>query len=533
MGDIMTKKFFLAIIVSLFCVMGMAFQVKAEQMYILDNIVLNSDFSLDTNTNGLADNFIIATAGTNPYISNNSQYWTPASAGWSSHYLFTYGYTISIVANHEYYVFISNSQNISYFGFGFNNTDVDLRTNKSYSGIVITPDNETDVYACPQYANQLAFIGYFMVIDLTATFGSGYEPSLSDFETLYLPDLDYFDEYTSFDPDNYIDLVMTDYVNMGTDLTGLDYSKSVVDVYGDNMDVDISMYVYATSPASHSYDVDYYITNNHPEICYLGSCESLSWVVSDYSEFVIDLVMTDAQTDVLKRILFNRSIDVDNEYFNFDVMASAASYSKVWIAISSAFDLRVDVNSILVSRDIYTENAFNMDQTMIFKAYDKYNNIILPAVRLTVGDVFETRLVNDFGSQYTDISRFNLEFELTSPDYDDTYTMERTYLYELGIFSHDDIIQPNYYDDSEIGSIFNQQTCEWYELGCQATNAVNSMMASIWNFLDIDAIIDTFDGIIDSATTFVNVLPSAWVAIVIVVISGASVGIILIVIDRL
>jgi len=511
------KKTFLAILVSLFCFMGTAFQVKAEQMYILDNMS-------DTQT-----------ATTNTYAYGFDQLIYP-----------------NMIQNHKYYISFTMTYNGTenktgamgsvaiaslsfYFRYCNNGSCPDgfYSSIITYTGTTSAIDRTLYVYTTStngstnstKYENMI-------LIDLTATFGAGFEPSISDFESLYLPDQAYFDEYTSFDPDNFIQLDMIDYVNMGTDLTGLDYTKSVIDVYGDNMDVSVSMYVYATSPASHSYDVDFYIANNFPEICYLSECETLSWVESSYSEFVLDLVMTDAQELMLKKILFNRSIDVDNEYFNFDVMASAASYSKVWIALSSAFDLRVDIESILVSRDIYTENAFNLTQYMTFKAYDKYNSVILPAVKLLVGDVFETRLVDDFGSQYTDVSRFNLEFELTSPDYDDTYTMEKSYLYELGVFSSDTIIQPGYYD-TELERVFTPKTCEWYELGCQAMNGINSMLFEIWVFLDVDAIIATFDDIIESAQTLIYVLPSVLSAIVLVVITGASVGLVIIIIDRL
>jgi len=390
---------------------------------------------------------------------------------------------------------------------------VSIRQTATQSGLkeLILYDNGRSLTG--QYTGATVYYDNVILIDLTESFGSGFEPSLSDFELLYLPDLDYFETYSTLDPLTYTQFDTNDYSNMGEDLTSINYSQSVIDNYGDNVDIDVYAYVYDTGPIGVVYNTAYYIENNHPTLKYNDQEYVLSWEYVDYSEYVIHLVMSDVQKEILKRILFDRFIDPDTQYFAFDVQSTGASYVKLWFSLTNTFRLNVDIESVLISRDVQTDNAFNIENIMYFKFYDKYGDILLPALKMIVGDVFETRLIDNFGSQYTDISQFAIEMELTSPDEDDPYTVEHHFLYELGIFSSSDIvfIAPG---SPEIDQLWDSQVCNWYDLVCQSKNAINSLFTDIYNALHIGEIINAFNSVIASIEVAIDILPDGIKAIV-------------------
>ena len=60
----------------------------------------------------------------------------------------------------------------------------------------------------------------------------GFEPSLTDFETLYLPDTDYLYSYVSYIPESFNSVNLSDYTDVGEDLTAIDFTKSVISEYG-------------------------------------------------------------------------------------------------------------------------------------------------------------------------------------------------------------------------------------------------------------------------------------------------------------
>ena len=537
------RALFLACIALLFFV-GLGTRVQAERLYILDNIMVNGDFLKDTDADGRADEWTITGTGVSFYISSGVQY-IKKNTDTATIQLFQY-LPVPQSATHIFYLSYDVYTNVSYGANRWYNRvspygsiALQLNLTQKHYSFIFSNTTYTSVEINFQLGSGGSIGDYIgldnvILIDLTKTFGSGFEPSLSDFESYYLPSADsYFDEYSTLDPSTYIQLDSTNYPNLLGDLTGLDYSKSIMDNYGNNVTMDVFAYVYNTGPVSWAYDVSHYVDTEHPILEFMGKTYTLSWEVSDYSAYVIHLVMSDEENEILKKILFNRNIDTDNEYFTFDISATAASYTKLWFQISNTFRLNVDIESILLSREVVTENDFNMVNTMYYKFYDRYGNILLPALKIVIGAMYETRLVNDFGSQYTDISEFAIEIEVASPYSNDPYTVESHYFYELGIFSSSDIVFaiPG---DTDIDHLWEYQTCTWYDLPCQVSNSLNNLLTDIYNGIHMGEIIGFFQDIFAYIALIGAMMPNgAQIAIITILISGLTGAVILIIVDRL
>lgn len=530
---------------TLFCFLGISTRVDAERLYILDNLVTNGNFEIDTNNNGIADGFTLANA-TGEIIDG----WQVITSTGSTVY-FQLNYYTTFIDGHEYYVtfdyqylsgnylpytllsFIYEPNQVIYSQDNLINLDIqNVKFNFTASG------NKTSFHIFTAYSVLTSGLKYridnLMIFDLTGIFGFGYEPSLQDFELYYLPDLDYFDTYNSFEPDMTTSISDISYSNLNENLKVIDYTKSIIDNDGRNIDLDLSLYFYDINNISGYIQASYYKENNHPTMKYNGVEYVLNWVYSDYSQRVLILDLTDEEELILKKILFNRYIDRGEEYFNLKAETTVYTAAKMWFTIGSKFDLLVDVKSFLLSRETITENDFNIVNEMYIKTYDQSDNLLLPSLKLNIGDLFRTIYVGDFGSQYTNISKFNFEFLLTSPDWSifEPHNEENHYFYEIGIFSSDKVLHPSYIE-SDIDSLWDMRTCDWYQIGCHLSNFANDALTTTYNKLNIDAIIAFFDGTIDDVTQVVDTAPSGVKTVFTVLFAGLGVALIIVIIEKM
>lgn len=543
------KKCIILAFVTLFSLLAVDIHVNAERLYELDNIVLSGNFATDTNSDGVSDNWILSGTGAT-YDNYENKQFISSPLGVLNAYV---GVRTNLSKvhddNHIYYVtyqHYSDKATISRLtAYNISTAQQTLKSNNIVVGLnnisfLITPNHDFDrFYIQFEISTSYVINTYLknvMVFDLTDIFGFGSEPSLSDFELYYLPDLDYFDEYNSFEPDLYTQLVGSDYTNLGEDLTGLDYTKSIIDNDGKNIDLDLYLYFYDTvvndTTISGIYTAIDYVNLNHPTMLYNGIEYTLDWVFSDYSERVIYLDLSSEEELILKKILFNRHIDTDQEYFEFVTSAGFLSYAKMWFSLGSKFDLLVDVESFMISRSTTTDNEFNVTNYMYIKVYDQDDNLFLPALSLSIGNSFRTMYIDDFGSSYTNISRFNFEFEIVTPGNDDDYNYETQYFYEIGIFSSDKVLHPAYID-SDLDSLWEMKTCDWYQFGCHLSNFLNTVLTTVYNRLNIDAILAFFQGIFEDVAQVVDILPSGVVTVFVVLFSGIGVAIIIVIIERM
>ena len=379
-----------------------------------------------------------------------------------------------------------------------------------------------------------------ILIDLTQTFGYGNEPSLSDFETLYLANIPeyqntgWFSSYSSYKPESYITIDQNDYSDLGEDLTGVDYTKSVISNYGDNINID--MYAYIDSHDSLTYDtfnIAWYIDNNFPELKYLGNTYNLVWEQVDYSDHVIHLVMSDIEQDIFKRILFNRFIEQDNEYFKLEIECTPLTDISMWFEISTAFNLKVGIKSLLLARNTVTDNDFNMVNALYYKFIDISGDLMLPALKVNIGDISKNTFINDFGSQYSDVSEFIIAFDIASPPLGSTYELETHYIYELGLFSSNNVFIPTMPTSSELEAMFPNDICDWYQFGCQASNIINNIGETLYVKLNIPAIVAVFSGIIASISNIVAITPEPVAIIIYIVLGAVSTGLILLLVERI
>ena len=529
------------------------------EMYDLNNIVLNGDILLDSNSNGLADNFF-ATGSTIYSITNNKQKLN-ATGSLDRIILSTSPNYIDFKLNHKYYIswnMETNQDTLHTFAL------------YSYNGITYLPlynntttdkiDNNSFIYkwASSSYSSYVGFYMYngtggtpvpignyveydnLIVVDLSLAFGYGNEPSLSDFETLYLSNIPeyqntgWFSSYSSYKPDSYITIDQNDYSDLGEDLTGVDYTKSVISNYGDNINID--MYVYINPSDSLTYDtfnIAWYIENNFPELKYLGNTYNLVWEQVDYSDHVIHLVMSDIQQDIFKRILFNRFIDQSDEYFKLEIECTPLTDISMWFEISTAFNLKVGIKSLLLARNTVTDNDFNMVNALYYKFIDISGDLMLPALKVNIGDTSKNTFINDFGSQYSDVSEFIIAFDIASPPLGSAYELETHYIYELGLFSSNNVFIPTMPTTSELEAMFPNDVCDWYQFGCQATNIINNIGETLYVKLNIPAIVAVFSGIIASISNIVAITPEPVAIIIYIVLGAVSTGLILLLVERI
>lgn len=549
----MIKKAIILACMAFLTFFGMGIRVNAERLFILENLITNGDFSLDSNGDGIANNWRGET-GIYSIVNGQQKFACNNSIGVQFIQDTTTNINFSLIQGHKYF--------LSYYFSGYTPTpsgtyfQVRLRGTPAVNQYVynsnIIPNQQKIIFeytpsgSSPFYiifgvntpsinSSAYGIIDNIILIDLTQLFGFGYEPSLTDFELYYLPDLDYFETYNSFEPDLYTQLNESDYLDLGEDLTGIDYTKSIIDTNGNNLDLNLSAYFYDTyngdTLISGVFTALDYIEDNHPVMYYNGETIELNWIFSDYSKRVIILDMTDEQKTILKTILFNRNIDRSQEFFYIKVESGFLGEAKFWFSLSSKFDLLVNAKSFLISRKTVSLNDFNIMNEMYIKTYDQYNNVILPALKFNIGNTVKTSYVDNYGSMYSDISRFNFEFLLSSPSNDDTSNYELLFFYELGIFSANEVIQPPVID-SDIDFLWDMKVCDFYQIGCHLGNFANETVSTIYTKMKIDEIVGFFDGINESASRVLSIVPDNIGAIIAVILGGVGVAIIVVIIER-
>lgn len=515
-------------------------RVSAYELYELHNLITNGDISIDTNTDGLADNFSVAYSYQTNSIQDYGQkalstgvntaigYFQSGLDLTDGHiYYVSVKYTTNDISTFQQRIYVRTEKTSEYQDIYINYTKINqyssyFTANRNHTRIYFNLRHNTTVIPNSTYMA----IDNIMLFDITAQFGAGNEPSLSDFELLYLPDMDYFETYESFSAETYNNVNLSSYADMGNDLTGINYSKSIIDTYGENIDIDIYAYFYDTTYYPGHTTATYYRLYNNPTIQYLGNTEVLSWTESEYSDRVLLLETTDEQNELLRRALFDRFVGTDFDtdftdddgFLMIDVEAMSGDTVKFYFVLSSTFDLRVDISSFLISWDTDThENEFSVVQEMYIKCQDKYDRTLLPALSASMGD-YGTVLINDFGSQYTDVQSFNVEFEFTSPDSIDPSLVQTLYLYELGAFSSNDVVIG--FINPDLPLPFEPGVCDWYEFGCQAKNGVNEFVAWFYEKLDIAEIVGYFQNIIDGGAVVLSLMPDSLVAAFTVIGAG-------------
>lgn len=519
------KKAIILTILAFLSVIPISVYAESEKLYILDNLITNGDFSdSDNNWNNV---------GLDYYISDNELY---VNLNDSLTYLYQY---INADAGDIIYFSIDISlksgsvTDLGQFKYNDNGTNLYLQDGHYSNIFEITTSGRVTVY-CGRGINLTFLASYdnILLINLTKTFGAGYEPSIDDFETLYLPE-GYFEHYETLTPESYRNYYLTNYDDLSENLDSIDYSKSVISNYGDNVDIDIFAYVYSTDDEPIAgWNTAHYIAQEHPVLQYMDKTYTLDWEPVDYSLYVIHLKMSDVEKNILKRILFNRYIDKDNEFFSFNVSATTYSYTKLWFELSNVFDLKVHIGSVLISHETTSDNEFSLISHMYYKFYDLKNNLLLPSPKMYLGSVFRTELV-PVNNTYTDVSKFTIALDVTSPDENATDVSETHYFYELGIFSMNDVFIPSYISDSELGEMFPTQICDVMQFGCHATNLFNNIAKTVYKTLNVNGIISTFDNLFNSINNIWAVLPEELHVVIVIVLSSVGVGITFVIVERL
>lgn len=567
------KKAVILLIAAFLMFSGMAYRVKSETLYTLENLIVNGDFETTLSS------------------------WSYSTATWDNGTLkqdtsssFALYQSIPIVKpNHKYYFRLNtkgdNVLNAKY-RVGIYNTSISNFVS-NYLDITLTNDvwiSKSIIFNTTDIAQRLLFhrleigtdfyIDNIILIDLTETFGMGFEPSLTDFETLYLPDTDYFDSYVSYIPESLISVNLSDYTDVGEDLTSIDFTKSVISEYGKNISLELYAY-FLDPPFGSPYDPlmydsdvmaqfcrDFYLTYNHPTMRYLDKNYTLSWAGVDESGRMLRLDLSDHEEDILKRILFNRTVDFSDEYFTisatpvYDFYGAGEEYPLDWqirfyFVLTSTFNMNVNIAQTLISMSIDTDideyptngspygwalYGFN---TMYFNFYNQYEQIFLPSLMINNNTkTAQTRIIDNFGTLYTNVKRMTFGWQMASPnsDIDADATYINYSIHELGAFSEQQIVMPVYIDPaselSGINDIFEPTIVEWWDIGGHLKNLFNSIINTIWVKWDLRGLIATFDDVISKVADIGALLPPAVWEVIAVVFSVSAIGLIFVLVDK-
>ena len=231
---------------------------------------------------------------------------------------------------------------------------------------------------------------------------------------------------------------------------------------------------------------------------YLDKNYTLSWAGVDESGRMLRLDLSDHEEDILKRILFNRTVDFSDEYFTisatpvYDFYGAGEEYPLDWqirfyFVLTSTFNMNVNIAQTLISMSIDTDiDEYSDFNTMYFNFYNQYEQIFLPSLMITNNTrAAQTRII-DFGTLYTNVKRMTFGWEIASPnsDIDADATYINYSIHELGAFSKQQIVMPVYIDPvsdlSGINDIFEPTIVEWWDIGGHLKNLFNSTINTIW-----------------------------------------------------
>lgn len=238
--------------------------------------------------------------------------------------------------------------------------------NMSYFGISSKTKNEMDTYFelykialgwksgyTPQYINtgsKIYYVSPNVVIDVTEMFGVGNEPTFNVFVNNYLSYApEEFETWYSWfwrNAEDYLNIRDEIYVD---DMGLLEWSKSLVNYYGSNMDFDIFVY-------NDTWDITVYeIPGLEPFKYVYGTQEYfVNWVlVNEYNSRYFRLNMSTMDELRIKRILFDRRETTG--YIQFTSRGNYDFETRYYVALKSKFVSNVNIQSIYMISEVNTE----------------------------------------------------------------------------------------------------------------------------------------------------------------------------------
>ena len=491
------------------------------EYYSLHNMIENGNFSMDSNSDGKADNWVVGpgTADLNDGIQT--------AYGSATGYAYTHiqqSLSEPIVINCIYYIKGSMTSNglgsmtrmVQFWG----TTGATVLYN-AYSD----PNNfsyrfvaqygylnfETHLF-CGNNIDYYSTLSNVILINLTKTFGAGNEPSLSDFETYYLPD-GYFEDYNSYRP-SIVEVVE------GTEISideQLDWTTALISKNGGN--IDLNIYMYLDDP-DHYFDYPFALNAR-----YYGITYDIDWLQDENNHNLFILDLSDPEENaIVKEILFDRSFK-DN-YLSFLIYAVPYVMSpSYWIDIESNFIYNVNIGGAVVSTRQGNLNDTCPLNSGYLSFYDAENNRINPSLildQISIDTNQLTKVYDSFSTKYNSVSSFR--FSIDDISYEgNVNTFYGQEIYELGVFAVNSVIlidgiDIDYGDDEisidDIDQMFPIKVYEWYDIGGQLKNLFNYVGKELYMALPIQSLIDSVTGFVDYLTDFSTMLPPEWWAVI-------------------
>jgi len=482
------------------------------EYYSLHNLIENGDFSLDSNSDGLADG--LTNDGCYADLTDGIQYIGSSSDGWK----FVY-FNSDLKSNSIYYFgFRGKSET----GFGIYNLETLLSTPQPASNVfrnysfIFDNNVGTGIVQWPIFylytSGSHLYFDNVIVVNLTLSFGAGNEPSLSDFETYYLPD-GYFEDYNSYRPS------ITETVE-GTEITvdeQLDWTTALISKNGGN--IDLNIYMYLDDP-DHYFDYPFALN-----VRYYGITYDIDWIQDENNHNLFVLDLSDPEENaIVKEVLFDRSFS-DN-YLSFLIYAVPYIMSpSYWIDIESNFIYNVNIGGAVVSTRQGNLNDTCPLNSGYLSFYDAENNRINPSLildQISIDTNQLTKVYDSFSTKYNSVSSFR--FSIDDISYEgNVNTFYGQEIYELGVFAVNSVIlidgiDIDYGDDEisidDIDQMFPIKVYEWYDIGGQLKNLFNYVGKELYMALPIQSLIDSVTGFVDYLTDFSTMLPPEWWAVI-------------------
>ncbi|MFA5697867.1 MAG: hypothetical protein WC888_05555 [Candidatus Izemoplasmatales bacterium] len=491
------------------------------EYYSLHNMIDNGDFSVDSNSDGLADGWSYGGVS-NFYIDENGQNMTAVSqygrifnsTSVISDCVYYIGLDYKVYSNNcRFYVdFLSTQSPVSYY-----NTYLVGDNLSHHFSVILNSTESSNIYGptvrdynASGWAN-FSFDEIIMV-NLTKTFGAGNEPSLNDFETYYLPD-GYFEDYNSYRP-SIVEVVE------GTEISideQLDWTTALISKNGGN--IDLNIYMYLDDP-DHYFDYPFALNAR-----YYGITYDIDWLQDENNHNLFILDLSDPEENaIVKEILFDRSFK-DN-YLSFLIYAVPYVMSpSYWIDIESNFIYNVNIGGAVVSTRQGNLNDTCPLNSGYLSFYDAENNRINPSLildQISIDTNQLTKVYDSFSTKYNSVSSFR--FSIDDISYEgNVNTFYGQEIYELGVFAVNSVIlidgiDIDYGDDEisidDIDQMFPIKVYEWYDIGGQLKNLFNYVGKELYMALPIQSLIDSVTGFVDYLTDFSTMLPPEWWAVI-------------------
>lgn len=322
------------------------------------------------------------------------------------------------------------------------------------------------------------------------------------------------------------------------ELNNLDYQKSIISWFGDNIDFDI-IWDLQGAPSGH---LRVSIRENYQQqqSTYIFDKEWLYNEVKD--QYFYDLTLSEKNR--IKKILFNRNYNDINQFVEFtswnDYENTGANTHDFKLRFDIRFKLGLNVTlgnvSMLMESQALNlpDYPFNHYLDIGLKIYTESHNISTELLNIKLLDRYlNNENYNNYDSHIcsynfknlTNVSDLSISIQQQGEQVINKWSQSKLRIYELSILAENQVFLYDY-DLPEVTSdgfnfnIFEQKICEGFDLVCILQNSINWVSYSIFKVFDSTAFAEGFSGFFSSLLKPFNMINNAPLRSLLLLFSG-------------